>query len=305
MLKVFFDTAIFINSTIKMTHYTIAGHSIEVSGNGLERIPAFLPFVTEKNTGEEPILLLQMCVPLIDRNIAPFCSFPFYGKDTNLSLAVEGNTYIMKIERLGIPPLLMEILNLNGQILAKTNMDEHTPGDILCYGSLWAFDIVFILHQTLLVHASVIVYKGKAVLFLGPSGMGKSTHSQLWLNHILHTELLNDDTPAIRVMDDQTVSVFGAPWSGKTPCYKNKSAPIAGIVRLSQASHNKITQLEKKEALGVLLHACPTSFRSDETLLDHISDIFSAVLKQIPVYRMECLPNAEAARLVFKKVFKD
>ena len=138
------------------------------------------------------------------------------------------------------------------------------------------------------------------MLFLGESGTGKSTHTQLWLNHIPNTELLNDDSPFVRVMDDHTVSVFGSPWSGKTHCYKNKNTPIAAIVRLSQASHNKITPLKGIAALGALLPSCPPPFIYDEILLSKIIDLFNRVMKQIPVYSLECLPNPEAAQLVFK-----
>lgn len=36
----------------------------------------------------------------------------------------------------------------------------------------------------LLFHSSTVVWKGKAYMFLGKSGTGKSTHSCLWLKHI-------------------------------------------------------------------------------------------------------------------------
>jgi len=282
-----------------MTHYSIAEHAIEVSGNSLNHIPAFSPFLSINTIDKSPILQLQMGVPLIDRNIVPLCSFPFVGEDANYSLSERENTYIMKIEKPGRTSLCIEIENRGERCFAKTNMDGNTPGDIVRYAFLRAFDIAFLFHQTVSVHASVVTQEGKAIIFLGDSGTGKSTQSRLWLEHIPHTELLNDDTPLIRVLDDRTVSVFGAPWSGKTPCYKNESAPIAAFVQLSQAPHNHITQLKRTAGLGALLHACAISLRLDETLFNKITDIVSVVIEQIPIYRLECLPNAEAAHLVF------
>ena len=47
------------------------------------------------------------------------------------------------------------------------------------------------------IHASAVACDGRACLFMGKSGTGKSTHSALWLRHIPGTELLNDDNPAI------------------------------------------------------------------------------------------------------------
>ncbi len=57
------------------------------------------------------------------------------------------------------------------------------------------------LNGTLLMHASTVRFQGKAYVFLGTSGTGKSTHSRLWLENIAGTELLNDDNPVIRVTD--------------------------------------------------------------------------------------------------------
>ncbi|MBO6066250.1 MAG: transposase, partial [Lachnospiraceae bacterium] len=87
-------------------------------------------------------------------------------------------------------------------------------------------------HVHLLMHASVTMHAGKGYLFLGKSGTGKSTHSQLWINNIEGCELLNDDNPVLRVEDDGSVRVYGSPWSGKTPCYRNLDVPVGAIVDL-------------------------------------------------------------------------
>ncbi len=80
-------------------------------------------------------------------------------------------------------------------------------------------------------------------MFLGPSGTGKSTHASLWLENVEGTELVNDDNPVVRILDDGSIKVYGSPWSGKTPCYLNVNYPLGGIVNLIQASHNKISRL--------------------------------------------------------------
>jgi hypothetical protein len=98
--------------------------------------------------------------------------------------------------------------------------------------------------DTALFHAAAVSLDGKGYMFLGKSGTGKSTHARLWLQNIPGTELMNDDNPAVRVKADGTAVVYGTPWSGKTPCYRNISAPIGGIVLLSQAPFNKIVRLK-------------------------------------------------------------
>lgn len=91
----------------------------------------------------------------------------------------------------------------------------------------------------------------------------------------------------------------------QTPCYRNVSHPIAGIVRLSQAPQNRIRRLRPIEAIGALLPSCPPSFAHDERLEDAICRLVSQIVAQVPVYHLECLPDAAAARLSCRTVFGD
>lgn len=108
------------------------------------------------------------------------------------------------------------------------------------------------------MHASVTENKGFAYLFLGKSGTGKSTHSSLWLKYIANSELLNDDNPAVRCFPDGRIIVYGTPWSGKTPCYRNKSLPVGAFVRLQQHPQNEIQEEPKIKAFASILSSCST-----------------------------------------------
>ena len=169
--------------------------------------------------------------------------------------------------------------------------------------TLWiAYGLATLPLSTIAIHTSVIQHGGRTVLFLGESGTGKSTHTRLWRENILGATLLNDDSPMLRVIDGK-VWMFGSPWSGKTPCYKNESYPLAACVRLSQAPHNKIRRLSIPQAYAAVHPSCPPDFAYDDRLYDCISDTLSQVLGQVPVYHLECLPNAGAAHLSFQTVF--
>ena len=88
--------------------------------------------------------------------------------------------------------------------------------------AMWAgLGLMLVPLETVAIHSSCIVYRGKAVLFLGASGTGKSTHTRLWLENIEGSTLLNDDSPFVRV-EDGKVWAYGSPWSGKTSCYKQE-----------------------------------------------------------------------------------
>lgn len=154
--------------------------------------------------------------------------------------------------------------------------------------------------STLLMHASTVVNNGKAYLFLAPSGTGKSTHSQLWIRNIVGTKLLNDDNPVL-VVEGENVIVYGSPWSGKLPCYKNESYPVGALVNIKRAKYNRATRLSGIEAYGALLTSA-SGKRWERSLADALHGTMNQIVRDVPVYRMECLPDDEAAKVCFGEV---
>ena len=147
---------------------------------------------------------------------------------------------------------------------------------------------------TLEMHASVVSNGGRAYLFLGKSGAGKSTHSRLWLQNVPGTALINDDNPVMRVMEDGGVIVYGSPWSGKTPCYKNECLPAGALVRIRQAPENSIERLPLLHAYATLASSC-SGFRAEKNIADGLHATISAVVSKVPCYVLDCLPDAQAA----------
>ena len=145
--------------------------------------------------------------------------------------------------------------------------------------------------QTALFHAAVVSYEGKGYMFLGPSGTGKSTHAGLWLRYIEGTTLVNDDNPVVR-----DGVVYGSPWSGKTPCYRNVHYPLGGIVVLSQAPYNRIQRLSGLHAYAALV-ASISGMRWDARIADGLHQTENALASTVPVWHLECLPDEEAARV--------
>lgn len=170
--------------------------------------------------------------------------------------------------------------------------------------ALWmAVSMLSASTKMVLIHSSVIVHQNKAVLFLGESGTGKSTHTRLWLKHIPDAHLLNDDSPILAVKDGIPM-VYGSPWSGKTHCYHQRCFPLAAAVRLSQAPYNKIRRLNVIEALSAIHPSCPPALEQDDKFQDMIIDMLSEVLAKVPVYHLECLPDEAAAWTSHDAIFK-
>ena len=144
---------------------------------------------------------------------------------------------------------------------------------------------------TVLFHAAVVSHAGKGYMFLGKSGTGKSTHARPWLQHIEDTELVNDDNPVVR-----DGIVYGSPWSGKTPCYRNVQYPLGGIVLLSQAPYNKIEPLKGLQAYAALVPSI-SGMRWDARIADGLHQSENQLAMTVPMWHLECLPNEEAATL--------
>lgn len=143
----------------------------------------------------------------------------------------------------------------------------------------------------LLLHASAVVLDGQAYLFSAKSGVGKSTHTSLWLQYFgSRAYIINDDKPALRLIDNQ-IMVCGTPWSGKTDLNKNEIVPLKAIAFLERSITNEIKRIDTKEALPLFLSQTlrPTKrFNELLTLLDKL-------LTEIPVYRLYCNISEDAA----------
>lgn len=150
------------------------------------------------------------------------------------------------------------------------------------------------------IHASTVIKDGIGFLFLGKSGTGKSTHSRLWKKVWEDVELLNDDNPIVRILDGQ-IWVYGSPWSGKTPCYKQHRVPLQGMVRLKQAPKNHWESMKGVKAWTTVYPSCAVIYQ-DNKLYELLRSTLNIVATNIKVGCMDCLPNTDAARLSLEKM---
>jgi hypothetical protein len=156
-------------------------------------------------------------------------------------------------------------------------------------------------HQTMLIHASCVMMGDTAYPFIAKSGTGKSTHTSLWLKHIEGAELLNDDNPIIRILNDGQPYIYGSPWSGKTPCYRNRRARLGAVTRIERAPQNSIERLGTVQAFASILPAC-SSMKWDNVIYDNLCNAVTRILETTPVYTLYCRPDEEAARVCYKEV---
>ena len=286
--------------------YKVAQHTFSVRIPEGERaivLPSYAPFVVEGEISEKKLFVLT-----VDDDFYPSVKgeligdFSCGGADFGVYRLAD-DTYQMLIS----PPggdycgLLQASPNFRTATIATRGQDAlRTFAVNNALMLMYAFAAAD--KGTLLVHASVIKHDEKGYLFLGKSGTGKSTHSSLWLKHVEGCELLNDDNPVVRVIDGE-VRVYGSPWSGKTPCYKNDSARVGAFVQIKQDSINHIVPNRPLRAFAKLLPSMSV-MKWDERVYGSICDSVGRLVEQVPIYTLGCRPDKEAVEVCFAEVTK-
>lgn len=296
--------------TLSQTRYRIAELILEFNHPSdftlAQLLPSFRDFqwldATEKTDiridirSEQAPISNEMGALLTDESIAWGDRFRFYEKEDTFITTIrneDGNAvWYLQSDR-----------NFEQSILYVPASTADEQSGVITWMAMMIFGQASLLHNTIMIHASVVNHEGKGVAFLGKSGTGKSTHSRLWLKHIPNTVLLNDDNPAVRITNEG-VLIYGTPWSGKTPCYKNEQLPLQGFVRLQQAPMNEFEWQTGLKGFIAVLPSC-TSIRWNKELFANMNTILEKIIAQIPVGYLKCLPDAAAAELCHSYLFSN
>ena len=145
--------------------------------------------------------------------------------------------------------------------------------------------------DTFLMHGAVIAVGNKAWLFTAPSGTGKTTHINLWLNNIPGSYVVNGDKPLIHVGEECTV--YGTPWAGKEGMNQNIGVKLCGIVILNRGAENHIKKVPMTQILPVLIQQSYRPKTKEE--LEKTLSLLSRMGKKIPMYQLYCNMNPDAA----------
>lgn len=150
------------------------------------------------------------------------------------------------------------------------------------------------------IHSSMIDHHGNGLLFLGPSGIGKTTMAELW-NQYRGALIINGDMNFVQETEEGFLG-WGTPWHGSSPYCENTNVPVRALVVLKQADRNSIRELDGFEKVQLVSNNViyPTWL---ENGMELCLDVLDHLLTSLPVYELRCRPDEEAVALTEKTVF--
>lgn len=140
------------------------------------------------------------------------------------------------------------------------------------------------------LHASAVALNGRAYLFSAESGTGKSTHTEKWCR-LFDAKYINDDKPALRLVDGVWMA-YGTPWSGKHDISNPVGYPIGGIAFLERGE-NGICPLTPAQALPLIMEQ--TLKQLPEERMDRKLELLDSLLRQVPIWKLSCRNDDDAA----------
>lgn len=152
-----------------------------------------------------------------------------------------------------------------------------------------------------LLHASAVVVDGVAYCFSAPSGTGKSTHTNLWLDAFKNkgAYIINDDKPAIKIVDG-VPTVYGTPFSGKYDINVNTAVPLKALCFIKRSDTNSIKRISPLQAASMVLDQ--TIRPENDELMDKLFITLEKVVLSVPSYILSCNISEEAALLAYNEM---
>ena len=210
-------------------------------------------------------------------------------------LKKQAQAYLFKTDNPDIILSIPEAVTLK----AKERFKELDDGAIeyllmgaLFYDKLLDFD-------GLMLHSSAVAVGNTAYLFSADSGVGKSTHTELWLKNIDGAVIVNDDKPAIRCIDGK-IYVYGTPFSGKHDKSINKGFLLGGICFLERGEKNEIYETDVASILPLFLKQSSGMLGEDRVSLR--LNVTDKILSSAKLYKMKCNMEPSAAKMSYEKM---
>lgn len=168
------------------------------------------------------------------------------------------------------------------------------------------------------IHSASILYQDQVWLFSGHSGMGKSTHTNLWKEQF-GTKIINGDLNLIgwnsgkQDSSGQNVNkpdskghpiVYGMPWCGTSGIASTKSYPLGGIVLLGRSDNDHFESLQNDQKIVRVMQRMISPVWTEDMLEANL-ECAAKLAKEVPIYYLLCTKEPSAAYVMKARIDKE
>lgn len=282
-----------------MQHYKygFGGFVLELAFEGLELKPwpyvFYLPFRSQKAADLKIIAAPCEVLPLP----SPDAELLFDG-DSHWQLYKEAEGYVMKLYD-------THTLIHNRTVLLS---EDFTVAEMFLKGTSWFVNDIFrplaeimtiqylSTRGGLLVHGAAIRDHDRAYLFIGYSGAGKTTTSQLWGALEGDYSVLGDERVIVR-REETGWHVYGTPWAGMGFVVSNERVPISNVFFIRHGKNNEIVEVSKAVLFQDLFTQVFASFWNPEKMIS-ITETCQQLVEEIPSYQLPFVNNPSVTEFI-------
>lgn len=151
------------------------------------------------------------------------------------------------------------------------------------------------------LHASFICHNHEAILFTAPSGGGKTTQANLWINH-KNARMINGDKVIVG-KEGHTWYAYGLPISGSSEYYLNEKYKIKAIVILDKYKENQLFNIGIQGFHNIFSQSISNLWDIDYT--NKLIDLVQSSCNEIPIYYYRCTKEKDAVEVLYQKLYKE
>ena len=168
------------------------------------------------------------------------------------------------------------------------------------------------------IHSASILYRDQVWLFSGHSGMGKSTHTNLWKEQF-GTKIINGDLNLIGWSNGEQTNigqsvdkpgskghpiVYGMPWCGTSGIASTKSYPLGGIVLLGRSDNDHFESLTNDQKIVRVMQRMISPVWTEDMLETNLK-CSAKLAKEVPIYYLLCTKEPSAAYVMKARIDKE